>query len=275
MEKGMPIDSNLVAIIERSSPFWAAEAEIVRTYWRSPVRSTETDRLWLVRQMYKELWDGFYPSFSWITENFEGLESSCPAGEMFEEIEVMQQEFAHYVSFASVYAALSPSQDQAMPSPAQLREAGDWSENQELMRLRTRHVRDCGPLGKRAHRFTEGGYCTLYSEGMSLKGTGGVDDLIAEACSMVFDDEFEHMLRGIADVAREGDALADADWNLLSDLTIEQLRARLRMRNSQFSFPVPEEHMQALLAGECAPVVFDYDRAFGIPGKPPATTERG
>jgi len=262
----MHIDSNLVAIVERSSPFWAAEAEIVHTYWDSPVRTTETDRLWLLRQMYKELWDGFYPSFRWITENFEDLESGYPACEMVEEIKVMQEEFAHYVSFASVYAALSLSlsRDRAIPSSARLRETGDWPENRELMQRRARHVREHGLLGKRAHRFTEGGYCTLYSEGMNLKGKGGADDLIAQACSVVYDDEFEHMLRGIADVAREGDSLANADWNILSDLAIEQLRARLRMRNSQFSFPVSEARMLALLAGECTPVVFDYDRAFGV-----------
>src|ERR1700674_2019148 len=56
-------------------------------------------------------------------------------------------------------------------------------------------------------------------------------------------DEFEHMLGGIAGIAQEG--LAEADWRLMEKLIAEQLRHRIRMRNAQFSRPLPEERVQA------------------------------
>ena len=263
----MTINTDILSIIERSTPLWAAEAEIVRTYWDAPIRTVETDRLWLLRQMYKELWDGFYPSFKWLGENFQGLESSCKSLEMFEEIQVMLEEFAHYRGFATVYAACaaaSSSTNSAIPDPQGLKQRGQWAENVELMALRARHLQEHGFLGKRAHRFTEGGYCTLYAEGMKLTARGGVDNLIAQACSQVYEDEFEHMLRGISDIAHEGTRLSGRDWTLLSDLIVEQLVHRLWMRNAQFSFPVDEPRMKALAAGKCEPLEFDFERAFGV-----------
>src|SRR5438105_13065962 len=48
--------SNLRRVIEIATPLWAGEAEVVRTYWSSPRRNTDTDLLWLRRQCFKEFW---------------------------------------------------------------------------------------------------------------------------------------------------------------------------------------------------------------------------
>jgi hypothetical protein len=257
----MRISPHVTALIDRCAPLWAAEAEIVRRYWTSPVRTPESDRLWLLRQMYKEYWDGFFPSYRWVADNVARIEAGCSSEEMLEEIEVMQEEFAHYLGFARVYAAVGDGAP--LPDVESLRRAGNWPENVTLMALRAGHVRDHGDLGRRAHRFTEGGYCTLYAEGMALRGRGGIDERIAEACGQVHDDEFDHMLRGIAAIARDGEGLPEADWALLTEMAVEQMRARLAMRNAQFSFPVAAAELAAFAAGACAPLAFDYERAFG------------
>jgi hypothetical protein len=75
----------------------------------------------------------------------------------------------------------------------------------------------------------------------------------------VYDDEFEHMLAGIAGIAEEN--LSDADWRLLETLVTEQLRQRIRMRNTQFSYPLSEERVQAIYRGDIRPLAFDYERA--------------
>src|SRR2546430_15482229 len=98
---------------------------------------------------------------------------------------------------------------------------------------------------------------------MKLKGEPGVDGKIAEACAKVYDDEFEHMLGGIAGIAQEG--LADADWRLMEKLITEQLQHRIRMRNAQFSRPLPEERVQAIFRGEIPPIEFDYRRGRRAP----------
>ena len=50
---------NLKRLIEALAPFWAAEAKVVRAYFKSPKRSRQSDLLWLSRQCRKEFWDGF------------------------------------------------------------------------------------------------------------------------------------------------------------------------------------------------------------------------
>ncbi|HYT47499.1 MAG TPA: hypothetical protein VEL04_03690, partial [Burkholderiales bacterium] len=134
-----------------------------------------------------------------------------------------------------------------------------WPDEDALTALRYKHQAEHGALGMRACKLTEGGYCTLFSEGMALRGRPGLEGRIAEACSKVYDDEFGHMLAGIAGIAEEG--LKDSDWKLLEALAVEQLRQRMRMRNAQFSFPLTEERVQAIWRGEIKPLEFDYRRA--------------
>ena len=93
---------------------------------------------------------------------------------------------------------------------------------------------------------------------MKLKGRGGTDDLIANACVRVYDDEFDHMLKGIANM---DDDLAEDECRLLEELTAEQMRYRIHMRNAQFSFPVSSERVDALCSGILEPMEFDYRRA--------------
>ena len=83
--------------------------------------------------------------------------------------------------------------------------------------------------------------------------------MIAEACAKVYDDEFGHMLRGIAGIAEEN--YSESEWKLLGELLVEQLRQRIRMRNAQFSYPLAETRVQAIYRGKIEPLEFDYERA--------------
>jgi len=259
----MTVNPNMKKMIDSCSRLWAAEAEIFQSYWDWPMRNAETDRAWLQRQMYKELIDGVHSSFKWIQENFENLESKVERNDVLDEIKVMQEEFIHYSAFMEVFELLNTSAEKELPNPSKLRETGAWKENDLLMALRAQHRKDYGDLGLRAQRFTEGGYCTLFSEGMKLANRGGIDSQIAVACTKVYEDEFSHMLRGIADIAMSSESLRDEDWNTMSELVVAQLKQRVLMRNAQFSHPVTQERLEAICAGACKPIVFDYQRAFG------------
>ena len=136
----------------------------------------------------------------------------------------------------------------------------NWPENTVLTEIRARHVREHGDLGRRAHAFTEGGYCTLYAEGTRLRGRGGIDDAIADACAKVLDDEWEHMLQGIAGL-EDDDAASAGPGRCLAELSVEQMRARIHMRNAQFGFPVAPARLAAIEGGDIVPLAFDYDRA--------------
>ena len=50
----MALHENLTKLIPVSAPLWAGEAEVVRTYWDSPIRIKETDLIWLRRQCFRE-----------------------------------------------------------------------------------------------------------------------------------------------------------------------------------------------------------------------------
>jgi hypothetical protein len=67
------------------------------------------------------------------------------------------------------------------------------------------------------------------------------------------------MLAGVAGIVEEN--LPEADWRLLEKLLARQLEQRIRMRNAQFSRPLSEERVQAILRGEIKPLEFDYRRA--------------
>jgi hypothetical protein len=258
-------DSNLRRLIDFATPLWAGEAEVVRTYWSAPLRNADTDLLWLKRQCFKEFWGsgvtrfdkgGIVPgSLKRLAEETASVDQSIDRHDFLDALEGVKAEFSHYVYFADLHDHLRPRGTPRL-HPGMLEE---WPEEKALTALRYRHREAHGAIGMRASKTSEGGYCTLFSEGMKLAGRPGVDGLIAQACSRVYDDEFGHMLSGIAGIAAEG--LHESDWTLLETLLVEQLRQRIRMRNAQFSYPVAEERIQAIYRGDIEPLQFDYQRA--------------
>jgi hypothetical protein len=261
----MTAGSRIEGLIAAAAPYWAGEAEVVRSYWDSPVRTRETDLLWLARQCFKEFWGSgvgkhdrggvFAGVIKHVVQRLPEIDVAFPRREVLGLLDGLRAEFAHYCAFADVYDALRPAGTPAL-NPEALE---DWPAERALTALRYRHQDRHGAIGMRACKFTEGGYCALFSEGMRLKGRGGIDDMIADACSLVFADEFEHMLGGIAGIGQEG--LTAADWKLLGDLVVEQMRQRISMRNEQFSGPLPPARVAAIFRGEIEPVRFDYERA--------------
>ena len=261
----MAVDAKLQHLIDLAAPYWAGEAEVVRTYWTAPQRTRATDLLWLSRQCFKEFWGsgiGKYDKggiFLGVLKNIVARADAIDVGfdrhEMLDLLEGFKAEFAHYCAFADVYDELRPAGSPRL-NPKLLE---SWPEEDALTALRFRHQEQHGAIGLRACKLTEGGYCSLFREGMALAGKGGVDAKIAAACALVYEDEFGHMLGGIANIVTEG--LSDAEWKLLGDLVTAQLQLRIRMRNAQFSQPLSEARVAGIFRGEIEPVAFDYRRA--------------
>lgn len=264
----MALSDRLTRLIDVSAPLWAGEAEVVRTYWDSPVRDQDSELLWLRRQCLKEF-NGtgigeyknmgvFMGPVTELAEIFPRIdigEGGVDRRYALELIEILHDEFDHYARFADIYDAIR-GPDTPPLNPHRLE---TWPEEDALTATRHRQNSEHGALGVRASRFTEGGYCTLFREGMRLKGRGGVDDMIADACAKVYEDEFGHMLEGVVGLDEEG--WSEEQLDLLEELVLEQLRLRIPMRNAEFSFPVSEERVQAIYAGDIEPEKFDYGRA--------------
>lgn len=266
----MSVSENLRRVIEANARLWGGEAEVFRTYWTWSGRTRETDKQWLAYQCYKEVWsviagdpsEGlFMGTLKRIERMFPKIDVEIDRHAVLDEAEGLWAEFAHYCAFADAFdAMLKPGE--AKMNPRMVKNTG-WKADEALGALRHEHRKKYGAIGERACKFTEGGYCTLFSEGMTLAanpgGHDGRDGIIAEACAKVYDDEFGHMLKGVVGLDREG--LTPDDWKLFEALTIEQLKSRILMRNDQFGKPLSDRRIRELHAGEAAPVAFDYAQA--------------
>jgi hypothetical protein len=266
----MAVSAQLQRLIAAAAPFWAGEAEVFRTYWTWEKRTRETDRRWLAYQCSKEIWGSglapldkgiFLGPAEQLIAAFPKIDSEIDRHEVLEIAEGLRAEFAHYCAFADAYDALAvPGEPKLTPHMVKL----NWPEDRALSELRFAHKREYPRLGTRATSFTEGGYCTLFSEGMALRDDtagphGRANALIADACAQVYEDEFGHMLKGIVGLDAEG--LGAEEWEMLGRLSIEQLKARIVMRNAQFSAPLSPERLKEVLAGRCEPLAFDYEKA--------------
>jgi hypothetical protein len=260
----MTVSSNLRRLIAANAPLWAGEAEIVRTYWTAPHRTRATDKLWLKRQCWKEycgLADSEGDSPAMVSDLIVKLKRQVPLldvsvdrHDLRELLEKVYVEYTHYCLFSDIYDTLLD------PGEAKLNAntLTDWPEEHALA-ARRRAVNKAGKLGRRATDFTEGGYCTMYAEGAKLKGRPGLDGHIGRSCQKVYDDEFGHMMHGVVGV--DDEHLSDAEWDELTELTNEQLRLRLTMRNAQFSHPLTDARIAEILAGKIEPIAFDFAKA--------------
>jgi len=269
----MALSPELQRLIDVSAPLWAGEAEVVRTYWTSPVRTLETDLLWIRRQCSKEFNGSgigeyknmgvFMGPLMELQEVFPkidtGEDDSVSRHYVLDLLDTMKDEYEHFCLFSDVYDWIKPDDVPTM-NPHRLE---TWDEDVALTQLRHDNIADHGKLGIRACRFTEGGYCTLFREGMRAADIGGEFDtankLIAAACKEIYEDEFGHMLEGIAGLDREG--WSAEDFSQMENLVVEQLQHRIRMRNAEFSLPLTEERVQEILQGEIDPEPFDYEAA--------------
>jgi len=259
------VDSRIEHLVSVAAPLWAGEAEVVRTYWTSPVRTARTDLRWLAGQCFKEFWGSGVSKYDMGGVFFGSLKNLLAAGpnidvsvdreEILSVVETFHAEYSHYCAFANCYDAIRPAGTPKM-NPHDLQ---SWPEEDARTTTAIGHRKQYGDLGQRATRFTEGGYCTLFSEGMKLQGRGGNEEKIAAACALVYEDEFGHMLAGIVGIEKTG--MRDADWTLMESMVVEQLKQRVLMRNAQFSQPLSQARIDAIFRGEIEPIQFDFEKA--------------
>ena len=169
---------------------------------------------------------------------------------MLDVIEALRSEFSHYYLFADIYDHISG--EKLTPH-----ELTGWQGDDELARIRYEYREKRGGVGDMAVRSTEGGYCSMYSTGQRLEGNGSeLDDRISQACRQVYVDEIGHMREGFVGLSHE--SLSPAEWDELADMTRRILLQRLHMRNEQFSYPVTEDRIRAIVAGDIEAMAFDY-----------------
>ena len=254
----MPVNPNLKRLVDIAAPYWAGEAEVVWSYFQSPQRTKEKDLLWLRRQCFKEIWGSgvgdknkglFQGPVAYLGDVFQKIDREVDRHEVLDVIDGLRAEFFHYCLFADIYDSLSGGK----LNPAELTA---WESDNELARIRYEYRERRGKLGFFAVRFTEGGYCSMYTTGMRLAGSSELNDRIANACKHVYDDEIGHMRDGFVGLAKQD--LAPAEWDEIAEMTKKILLQRIHMRNEQFSYPLSTERIRAIDNGDITPMAFDY-----------------
>ncbi len=237
-------------LVEGAKSYFCAESEIAGVYFRSPGRTPRTDRRWLRRQCYKELWGSgvgdrehglFMGPVVYLRDVFDRIDRGVDRHEVLSRIQDLHTEFEHYCLFADVHDAMAgPSLD-----PHRLRA---WDADEKLARMRYDCRERYGRVGDWAVRFTEGGGGALYLAGMELADTGEINDRIARVCEQAHRDEIGHMRAGCTALASQD--LSAGEWSQITRLVHEILIQRLHMRNEQFGRPVSDAWIRAVSTGE-------------------------
>jgi hypothetical protein len=248
-------DDGFRALALAAAPWWAAESEIVETYFRSDDRTVATDLRWLRAQCGKELVDGVEVRLASLRS--ASLDEPEGRAAAIADARELLEEHEHLDAFARAYEAIGGSDGPPL-TEASLRDAARWPENVALAERRALDRAAHPRLGLLAQAFTEGGCATLYAAGAELRGGTAADEAIAAACAAVYEDEVRHMRSGHGGIGSA--SLSGADWEQLTGLVIGQLRLRLPMRHAQFSCPVAAERLAELVERGAEPRAADLAR---------------
>ena len=95
--------------------------------------------------------------------------------------------------------------------------------------------------------ITEGGGSSLFYEGRKIGGTP-IEDEIAAACDVVFEDEVEHSGHG-AQMLQHALETED-EWATVRKIVTAICQQRIRMRYEMFGLPIPEDRIQQVTDGK-------------------------
>jgi len=239
-------EAELIAV---AKPFWDAEAEITRRFFAGNP-SREHYLRYLKAAVYKELnpvigygattgyANGLHMEFDTLVGRFKGLDRDVARRDMLARLEMMTEEFEHYVVLAEVLEfvlgrALTPE------DPEQL------SEDRKLNDMRRGYV-DSGDAGVVAVMgLTEGGGSSTFREASKLTG-GEIEERLAAAMTVINRDEENHYLdaaSAAADTVRSG-----GDLERMKRALLEVSIQRVRMRNEMFSEPMTDAEIDRLVA---------------------------
>ncbi len=234
------VRTHLDGLVAAAAPYWAGEAEVVRTYLathRTPAR----DRTWLEAQAWKEtrLLRALAPDERRVFLATGAL-AAHPEGP--EARAKLVEEMRHYHALVDLIAALTGTR-------ITLDDLAELPEETALQAMRAPYRRGT-PLERAAVNFTEGGGGAMYWVLARLEG-GPPERRIAAVFAAIHADEVAHGPGELPVLARH--AVSVADWAHATAIVRDVSRQRLRMRNEMFGLPLPATRLAAIAAGAIEP----------------------
>lgn len=228
-------------LIDTAYPYWEAEAEIARRFYRTASRDDHA--FYLRAQLWKELhpvdgyFNGLHKELANLVEMFPRVEKDVDRHQFHFAMMQLTQEFNHYVVLADILEHLLGRRI-AAGDTVQL------PEEKKLGDLRRRYVNSGSAIDRAAVGLTEGGGARLFREGAKLKGDR-LATMTAKAMKVIYDDEKDHY-----------QVMAGEATKLIKtgrDLTRMQAavraisRQRVAMRNEMFRAPMSDAQIEAFL----------------------------
>jgi len=236
-------------LIDAAMPFWNAEADVTRRFFAGRPNRDQWVK-YLSAAVYKELnpvigygptegyANGLHMEFQGLVDRFKQLDRGTTRRGFLARLEMMTEEFEHYVVIAEVLEfvlgrKLTPGDAVQLPHDARLN---------EMRRINMDSGDSCLVA---AMEMTEGGGSSTFREAAKLTG-GEIEDRLAAAMKVIHRDEENHYLnaaRNAAEVIK-----SERDFDRMKRALVEVSIQRVRMRNEMFSDPMPEAELAELIA---------------------------
>ena len=250
MPAEIAVDPRLDELVQIASPYWAGEYEVVNTFF-SRERTKEDHIRWLRAQAWKEFWGNLdanrdsipLRALQRLGNLYERRADPAARHEFLHVAQEMYEEFHHYLALNDI---LEDLEGRSIP-PEELTQA---PEDAVLSQMRATIANNEGELGAFVNKFSEGGGSSMYRAGMLIKG-GELEQRMATAFSVIFNDEIDHMQKG-AEGLRRVVKTAD-EWDTVRRLTREVARQRVLMRNDMFGHPLSDERVREIDEGKIEP----------------------
>jgi rubrerythrin len=235
--------------------YWAAEAEVVRAYFRRSRRSARHIR-WLKAQAFKE-----YSAIKPLLAALIKLYPYIDRGEDRHQYEELIEKLADETKHARLIMDLLEDITGKKVTPKDLL----WlPEDKKLAKIRARYSKTYAgllhgsenpttsdlrrkdeDLERAAITLTEGGGGALYQVCRNING-GKFERKIATVFKLIYRDEMKHKDAGSHALPKL--IQNRSDYERASKIIRTVLGQRLRMRNEQLGFPLTKRRMQRMLA---------------------------
>lgn len=233
-------------LIDTATPYWDAEAEIARRFYKT---ATKDDHAFYLRaQLWKELnpVDGFFNGLH--RELTEAVEMFPKVGQKIDRhdylflLDQLVSEYRHFVLLADI---LESVQGRKLSK----RDLKQLPQEKKLGDVRRRYVTKGGAIGKAAVGLTEGGGTALFRVGKGLKGSP-LNLMTAKAMKVIWEDEkdhYEEQAKIAATLIKNKKQLTEMKTAIV-DVSLQ----RVWMRNEMFREPMSAAELERFIARRAA-----------------------
>lgn len=225
-------------LINIGTPYWDAEAEIARKFYKTAQRNDHA--FYLRAQLWKELnpvdgfFNGLHKELTQAAALFPKVGKTIDRHDYLFLLDQLVSEYNHFVLLADV---LEHVQGRKLSK----RDLKQLPQEKILGDIRRHYVNKGGKIGRAAVGITEGGGTALFRVGKNLKGSK-INQMTAKAMKVIWEDEKDHYMVQAQIAAKI--IKTKSDMNKMREAMLEVSLQRVWMRNEMFQNPMTKEEVE-------------------------------